>query len=127
LNLPIHYALTVTGTSRCAPVKTYCVWTVEENKDNNSGIPVEFQLAVALEHSGPFITEVDVKAELRGRLIPVNYVRAKSTSRSLIVMENWKGKLEEWNFGENWKAFVEAITGEVEGTLVNFKQLLPKP
>ena len=123
----VDHALTITGTSRGAPIKTYCVWTVEENKDIDSGIPSEFQLAVVLEHGGPFVTEVNVKAELRGGLRTVTPVRAKFPAQLVINLEVWKGKLVEWNFGKDWKTFVEGITGEVEGSVVYFSQMTPRP
>lgn len=122
----VYHALTITGTSRGAPIKTYCVWTVEENKDTDSGIPSEFQLAVVLEHSGPFITDISAKAALRGGLGPVTHIRSKSTTQVLIDVENWKGKLVEWRF-DDWKTYIEGITGEVEGALVDFKQMIPRP
>jgi hypothetical protein len=58
----VEHALTFTGTARGAPARTSCVWTVEENKSAATGIPTEFQVAVVLEHVGPFMTELDVQA-----------------------------------------------------------------
>jgi len=60
----VDHVLTITGTARGAPVRTSCVWTVEENRSGAQGIPSQFQLAVVLEHKGPIVTELDVQCEL---------------------------------------------------------------
>ena len=122
-----EHAFTIIGTARGAPIKKYCVWTMEENRDSESGIPSEFQLAVVLEHNGAFITAVDVKTEVRGGLIPLVHLRSKPSSLVSIDVPMWKGKLVEWKFDRGWKEFVERMTGEVAESLMNFEQPLPRP
>lgn len=124
----VDHALTITGTARGAPVRTYCVWTVEENKSIASGIPTQFQVAVVLEHVGPFITELDVEADIRGS-ITRTVVRSKKDSgakgtKRLVKVEDWASGDSGLNLGprQDWKSFMEGLTGEVPGSVVVFPE-----
>ena len=124
----VNHALTFTGTARGAPVRTSCVWTVEENKSAAAGIPTEFQVAVVLEHVGPFMTELDVQADIRGTMMRcvVRSKRdhgAKGTQR-LVKVEYWVNEGSGLNSGQSWTSFVEGLTREVPGSVVIFPESL---
>ena len=121
----VDHALTFTGTARGAPVRTSCVWTVEENKSTATGIPTEFQVAVVLEHVGAFVTELDVQADIRGMLTR-GVVRSKKGpgAKRMVKVEDWASRGFELNSGQDWKSFVEGLTGEVPGSMVVFPQAM---
>jgi len=119
----VDHALTFTGTARGAPMRTSCVWTVEENKSTAAGIPTEFQVAVVLEHVGPFVMELDVQADIRGMLMR-GVVRSKlsPSAKRMVKVEDWASRGFDLSSGQDWKSFVEALTGEVPGSMVVFPQ-----
>lgn len=124
----VMHAMTILGSVR--PNGRAC-WTVEENNSSERGIPSHFQLAVVLDHGGvPFVTELDVKAELSGGLWDtlVQAKKGRNNLRKVIDVNTWKCGEVEWESGEaGWKAFMEGITGEVFGTIVEFGQSIVRP
>jgi len=125
----VSHAMTIQGTMRGKG--RYCVWTVEENKSSARGIPSHFQLAVVLEHKGPFVTELDVKAKLGGKTW-TRQIRSKAGSNGgaparTIDIESWRcGGIPE-PAKLDWKKFVESMTGEVHGAVVNYEQPIVCP
>jgi len=126
----VMHAMTILGSIR--PNGLAC-WTVEENKSSERGIPSHFQLAVVLDHGGlPFVTELDVKAELGGGLwhtfIQAKKGRNSAGLRKVIDVNTWKCGEVAWEPGEaGWKKFMTEMTGEVSGTVVVFGQSPIRP
>ncbi|KAG6911663.1 hypothetical protein DXG01_007913 [Tephrocybe rancida] len=126
----VMHAMTILGTVRNAG--TRATWTVEENKSSERGIPSHFQLAIVVDHDGPFLSEFDVKAELGGGLWSTFLQAKKSKSgkalRRIIDVETWKCGDILWEPSEQgWKKFVAGITGEVDGVVLNFSQTVVRP
>jgi hypothetical protein len=126
----LMHAMTILGSIR--PNGRAC-WTVEENKSSERGIPSHFQIAVVLDHDGlPFVTELDVKAELSGGLWQA-FVQAKKGRngiglRKVIDVNAWKCGEVEWEPGEaGWKKFMTQMTGEVSGAVVEFEHSVVRP
>ncbi|KAG6855044.1 hypothetical protein C0991_005973 [Blastosporella zonata] len=126
----VMHAMTILGTVRNAA--TRATWTVEENKSSERGVPSHFQLAIVVDHAGPFLSEFDVKAELGGGLWST-FLQAKKGKggnglRRVIDVETWKCGDVSWEPGEvGWKKFVAGITGEVDGVVLNFNQAIVRP
>jgi hypothetical protein len=124
----VLHAMTILGSIRS---NGRACWTVEENKSSERGIPTHFQLAVVLDHGGvPFVTELEVKAELGGGLWPHNFVQGKKGQdlRKVIDVNTWKCGEVEWESGEaGWKKFMAGMTGEVSGAIVEFEQSIVRP
>lgn len=128
----VTHAMTIVGTKR--NVGARCVWTVEENKSSARGIPSHFQLAVVIEHEGPFLTELDVKAELGGGLwFGPKFMKAKKNRdgtglRRTIDIETSKCGEVLWESGEaGWRKFMKTMTGEVGGAVLDFGQAIVRP
>ncbi|KAF8232409.1 hypothetical protein L208DRAFT_1397373 [Tricholoma matsutake] len=124
----VLHAMTIMGSIRPG---TRAYWTVEENKSSERGIPSLFQLAVVVDHGGvPFVTELDVKAELGGGLWHT-FVQAKKPHEGLrkeIDVNTWKCGEVELEPGEvGWKKFMAGMTGEVSGAVVEFGQSVVRP
>ncbi|KAG6833758.1 hypothetical protein H0H87_001190 [Tephrocybe sp. NHM501043] len=126
----VMHAMTILGTVRKAG--TRATWTVEENKSSQRGIPSHFQLAIVVDHTGPFLSDFDVKAELGGGLWST-FLQAKKGKGGnglgrIIDVETWKCGDILWEPGElGWKKYVAGITGEVEGVVLNFNQSVVRP
>ena len=130
IHKPVMRAMTIMGSIR---PNGRAYWTVEENKSSERGIPSHFRLAVVLDHSGlPFVTELDVKAELGGGLwhtfIQAKKGRNGTGLRTVIDVNTWKCGEVEWEPGEaGWKKFMREMTGEVPGAVVEFGQSVTRP
>lgn len=126
----VMHAMTILGSIRSGGGRG--TWTIEENKSSERGIPSHFQLAVVVGHSGPFVNELDVKAELGGGLWPT-YLQAKKGAggnglKRTIDVETWKCGEVQWEPGEaGWKKFVTEMTGEVPGVMLEFGQKIVRP
>lgn len=124
----VSHAMTMTGTVRGN--RTECVWTLEGNKSSSSGIPSHFQVAVVLEHEGLFVIELNVKAELRGGLIPTRHLQSKKSGDGrgllwIVDVEKWENIVAKCGPIESeWMAFMETVTGEVPAAVVEFQQRL---
>ncbi|GLB33613.1 hypothetical protein LshimejAT787_0104970 [Lyophyllum shimeji] len=128
----VMHAMTIVGTRRNAGAR--CVWTVEENSSSARGIPSHFQLAVVIQHEGPFLTELDVKAELGGcswfgpRFMRAKKGREGAGLRRTIDIETSRCGDVLWESGEEgWKKFMKEMTGEVGGATLDFGQAIVRP
>ncbi|KAF8244076.1 hypothetical protein K440DRAFT_605489 [Wilcoxina mikolae CBS 423.85] len=125
-----EHAMTITGTPRGSPFKTYVVWTLEQNESLSAGLPSEVQLAAVVQHHGIIKCTVDVKARLNSSLRLGRYLRSKSKGSGVggIYLDPAKlqGRLTEfkidWGAGETYKKLLAGLTGEVDGAVVNFGQ-----
>ncbi|KAF5374610.1 hypothetical protein D9615_008955 [Tricholomella constricta] len=126
----VMHAMTIIGTVRSGGARA--TWTVEENKSSQRGIPSHFQLAVVVDHSGPFVSDMDVKAELGGGLWPT-FLQAKKGRggnglQRVINVDTWKCGEVVWEPGElGWKKYVAGMTGEVSGIMLEFGQAVVRP
>lgn len=125
----VMHAMTIMGSNRSGG--TRATWTVEENKSSQRGIPSHFQLAIVIDHHGPFVMELDIKALLGGRVWST-YVHAKKGSGSnglkrIIDVEAWKcgDAVEPGEVG--WKKYMAAMNGEVPGIMQEFEQKVVRP
>lgn len=123
----VEHAFTIIGTARGSPQKTTCVWTLEENRSSERGLPSEVQFALLVEHQGPVGYEVDVRGETGGGLYPPHWLRAKSDAterRKVLDPNKYGGKLREYYIpdAEKLQQLLATWTGEVEGALVRFTQ-----
>jgi len=57
-----HY-MRIEGSARGTP-RSKCIWTMAENEDSKAGLPLDFQVAVVLQATSPFVLEVDISAEI---------------------------------------------------------------
>lgn len=126
----VMHAMTILGTVRSGGTRAH--WTVEENKSSQRGIPSHFQLAIVVEHSGTFVSDMDIKAELGGGLWPT-FVQAKkgrngNALKRVIDVVHWKCGEVRWEPGEQgWKKHMAGITGEVPDVIVEFSQAVVRP
>ncbi|KAF8076190.1 hypothetical protein FPV67DRAFT_401983 [Lyophyllum atratum] len=126
----VMHAMTILGTVRSGGTRAH--WTVEENKSSERGIPSHFQLAIVVEHNAPFLSDMDVKAELGGGLWPTFVQAKKGRNRNglkrVIDVERWKCGEVRWEPGEQgWKKYVAGLTGEVSEVMVEFGQAVVRP
>lgn len=126
----VIHAMTMQGTVRANG--TRCTWTVEENESSEQGIPPQFQVAVVLNHQGPFLMGIDAKATLKGKLWPT-YLRAKTGLgydddglERTIDVKSWKRGQVLWDGDDGWKKFIAGFTGEVMGVVHEFVQSVPR-
>jgi hypothetical protein len=130
-----EHSMTITGTPRGTPFKTYVVWTLEQNQSVGAGLPSEVQLATVVEHHGLIKCTVDVKARLSAGLKPGRYLRSKSgaSGASAIYLDPAKlqGRLQEFKIGwgteETYNKLLADWTGEVDGAVVMFDQPVAHP
>jgi len=125
----ILHAMAIIGSIRSGGTRT--VWTVEENKSSERGIPSHFQLAIVVEHTGPFMIDLDVKAALGGGFFPAHITAKRNHENKLsktIDVETWKCGEVLWEPGEaGWRKFMAEMTGEVPGVMIEFGQKVVKP
>ncbi|KAG5654498.1 hypothetical protein H0H81_001139 [Sphagnurus paluster] len=125
----VMHAMTILGTVRSGGARA--TWTVEENKSSQRGIPSHFQLAIVVDHAGPFLSDMDVRAELGGGLWPT-FLQAKKGRtdglKHVINVETWKCGEVQWEAGEQgWKKYIAGMTGEVSGVMLEFSQAVVRP
>ncbi|KAG6890920.1 hypothetical protein C0995_000877 [Termitomyces sp. Mi166 len=126
------HAMTIIGTVRGTGGVPHATWTVEENKSSERGIPSHFQLAIVVDHAGPFVSELDVDAHLGGGLWS-SFLQTKkgkhgNVLKRVIDVETWKCGDISWEPGESgWKKYVAGITGEMDGLVQNFIQPIVRP
>ncbi|KAG6832976.1 hypothetical protein H0H92_004860 [Tricholoma furcatifolium] len=126
----VLHAMTIIGTVRSAG--TRATWTVEENKSSERGIPSHFQFAIVVSHTGPFVSELDFKAELGGGLWST-YLQAKkgkhgNGSKRIIDVDAWKCGDVLWESDEQgWKKYIASFTGEIDGVVQSFAQAIVRP
>ncbi|KAG5351265.1 hypothetical protein J132_06949 [Termitomyces sp. J132] len=128
----VLHAMSIIGTIRGIGGVPHATWTIEENKSSERGIPSHFQLAIVVDHAGPFISELDVDAHLGGGLwssfLQTKKGRHGNDLRRTIDVEIWKCGDILWEPGESgWKKFVAGITGEVDGLVQDFAQAIVRP
>ncbi|KAG5643767.1 hypothetical protein DXG03_009646 [Asterophora parasitica] len=126
----IMHAMTIIGTIRSGGARA--TWTVEENKSSQRGIPSHFQLAIVVDHSGSFLSDMDIKAELGGGLWPTflqaKKGRSENSLQRAIDVETWKCGEVLWQPGEQgWKKYVAGLTGEISGVVQEFTQTVARP
>lgn len=126
----VMHAMSIVGSTRENMSRAF--WTIEENKSSERGIPSHFQLAVAVEHNGPFVVELEIKAELGGGLWPTYMLSKKGRGgnalRKLIDVETWKcGEIELEPGEKAWRAFLGGLTGEISGVVREFEQAIVRP
>lgn len=120
----VAHAMTIVGSlqsyMKCAH------WTVKENESSRSGIPTHFRVAVVIEHNGPFVVKLEVKAELSGRLWPQSIVSKGGNSlQKTIDVETWRcGEIELAPGETAWRAFLADFTGAVPGLMREFGQII---
>jgi hypothetical protein len=119
----VKHAMSIMGSPRPGR-RAY--WTVEENKSSKGGIPSHLQLAVVVEHSGPFKMELKFKGKLGGGFPwPDLSVKAK---KKLIDVGAWRyGEIGLEPGDEAWKVFLSEMTGEVPGMMRDFRQNIVRP
>ncbi|KAF2476222.1 uncharacterized protein BDR25DRAFT_339316 [Lindgomyces ingoldianus] len=128
----VEHAFTITGTARGAPNKHTCVWTVEENNSTERGIPSEIQLATLIHHTSPVQCDVTVSGRVSGGILPPHYLKAKTAPedrRKVIDPAAFIGLLCEYEFNgdpEGCDRLLKDWTGEVEGSILEFKQPVTK-
>lgn len=132
-SVEIEHAFVIEGSTRGIPQKNTCVWTVEENKVTERGIPSEVQFAALIEHSQPILCEVSASGCTIGGLKPRHYLKTK-TSREARCLEidrvDYEGKLTEFQLSQDISQCRELLrkwTGEVEGAVLEFDQTVIKP
>lgn len=126
----VMHAMTILGTVRSGGARA--TWTVEENGSSQRGIPSHFQLGIVVDHVGPFLAELDVKAELGGGLwstfLQAKKGRSGNGLQRVIDVESWKCGEVSWEPGEQgWKKYVMGMTGEVAGVINEFGQSVVRP
>ncbi|KAF9468927.1 hypothetical protein BDZ94DRAFT_553614 [Collybia nuda] len=126
----VMHAMSIVGSTRENMSRAF--WTIEENKSSERGIPSHFQLAVAVEHNGPFVIELEIKAELGGGLWPTYMLSKKGKGgnglRRLVDVDVWKSGEIEMEPGEKaWRSFLGGLTGEVSGVMREFEQTIVRP
>jgi len=126
----VIHAMTILGSIRDNGTKAH--WTIEENKSSERGIPSHFQLAMVVDHTALFVSELDVKAELGGGLWP-SFLKAKKGKdgnglKKVIDVEKWKCGEVLWEPGEQgWRQYVASLSGEVPGAVLDFHQAIARP
>ncbi|EHL01795.1 hypothetical protein M7I_2147 [Glarea lozoyensis 74030] len=129
----VDHAFVIEGSVRGIPQKHTCVWTVEENKATERGVPSEVRFAALIEHSQPIICEVSASGWTAGGLKPSHHLKTKTPkeARSLEVdPSQYKGKLVEFELGQDISQYQELLsswTGKVEGALLEFDQTVVGP
>jgi hypothetical protein len=129
----IEHAFVVEGSVRGIPQKHTCVWTVEENKATERGVPSEVRFAALIEHSQPIVCEVSASGWTTGGLKPSHHLKTKTPkeARSLSIdPAQYKGKLIEFELGQDISQYRELLsnwTGKVEGALLEFDQKVVRP
>lgn len=129
----IEHTFVIEGSARGIPQKNTCVWTLEENKATERGIPSEVQFAALIEHSQPILCEVSASGRTAGGLQPPHHLKTKTPrdARSLeIDPVEYKGKLREFQLGQDISHCREMLakwTGKVEGAILEFDQIVVKP
>lgn len=121
----VIHVMSIVGSARDNMSRAF--WTIEENKSSERGIPSHFQLAVAVEHNGPFVVELEIKAELGGTIWPA-YVLSKKGLKRLIDVETWRcGEIELGTGEKAWRAYLRGLTGEIPGAVREFEQAIVRP
>ena len=129
----IDHAFVIQGSARGIPQKNTCVWTLEENKTAERGVPSEVRFAALIEHSQPILCEVSASGWSMGGLKPPQHLKTKTPreARSLeIDPVDYKGKLKEFQLGQDISQCRELLrewTGKVEGAVLEFGQTVVRP
>ncbi|OCK93766.1 uncharacterized protein K441DRAFT_661126 [Cenococcum geophilum 1.58] len=129
----IEHAFVIEGSARGIPRKNTCVWTLEENKATERGVPSEVRFAALIEHSQPILCEVSASGWSMGGLKPPHRLKTKTPreARSLeIDPVDYKGKLIEFQLGQDISQCRELLgkwTGKVEGAVLEFDQTVVMP
>ncbi|KIW06217.1 uncharacterized protein PV09_02693 [Verruconis gallopava] len=126
----VQHAFTITGTARGTPTRNCCVWTVEENRSTERGIPSELQLAALVQYAGPMIMEIDITGRTAGGFLPSHDLRPKTTAmgrKKIVDPKKFKDMLFEFDFGNDdaiqaCKKMLEKWTGKVDGAVLEFDQ-----
>lgn len=129
----IEHAFVIEGSARGIPQKNTCVWTLEENKATERGVPSEVRFAALIEHTQPILCEVSASGWSTGGLKPPHHLKTKTPreARSLeIDPVDYKGKLIEFQLGQDISQCRELLgkwTGKVEGAVLEFDQTVVRP
>jgi hypothetical protein len=132
-DIEIEHAFVIEGSARGIPRKNTCVWTLEENKATERGVPSEVCFAALIEHSQPILCEVSASGWTVGGLKPPRHLKTKTPreARSLeIDPVDYKGKLTEFQLSQNISQCRELLskwTGKVEGAVIEFDQKIVRP
>jgi hypothetical protein len=122
----IEHAFVIEGSARRIPQKNTCVWTLEENKATERGVPSDVRFAALIEHSQPILCEVSASGWTMGGLKPPYHLKTK-TPREAMTLEidpaDYKGKLVEFQLGQDISQCRELLgkwTRTVEGAVLEF-------
>ncbi|RDI84540.1 hypothetical protein Vi05172_g5206 [Venturia inaequalis] len=130
----VEHAFTIEGSARGTPLRTSCVWTVQENASTERGIPSELQLAALVKHSGMVQFDVDIEGTTEGGYLLNHHLRPKTGAkgrRKVIDPAKYAGLLQEFDFGGRGQAgcvkLLEKWTGQVQGAVLEFEQPVIRP
>jgi len=132
---PVNHFIKIEGSKRGSP-RSQCVWTLEENGSGESGLPLNFQVAIILHPkipSRPMVLDVDITGKIAGGPVSraVNSVGVPPRLIDPAVPQGIqypvKEKFEELKLGSYYLGALDASAPNLAVILPSEPPTQPKP